>query len=138
MERMLSILILFCIITIFLFSWFPNPRISTYGFFPQALGQWVDADANINLRTAIPFLGMGLFSGIWLVFTRQHWLYWVGCGLGFLSIVFVAEVGQLVLPNRHFDWGDVAWGTAGALGGMAIGACLGYLIGRWRPARPTF
>lgn len=107
-------------------SWLPNPRISTYGFFPKAVGQWVDADANMNLRTAIPFLAMGVLAGCWLVATRQPWQRWVGFVLGFMGIVFVAEVGQLQIPNRHFDWGDIAWGSIGALAGITLGT-----VGTW-------
>jgi hypothetical protein len=36
---------------------------------------------------------------------------------GLVSIAFIAEAGQLGLPDRHFDWGDIAWGTAGTLAG---------------------
>jgi VanZ family protein len=33
------------------------------------------------------------------------------------------EVAQhLFLPNRHFDWADIAWSTGGAFVGAAIAA----------------
>ena len=117
-------------------SWLPNPRISTYGFFSQEIGHWVDADAHVNNRTAIPFLAMGLFSGVWLVFTKQPLQQWIGVCLGFMGIVLVAEMGQLHLPNRHFDWGDIAWGTAGGLGGMVVGAVFASLLALFRQLPP--
>ena len=117
-------------------SWLPNPIISSYGFFPHQVGHWVDADANINIRTAVPFLFMGLLAGVWLLFTRQAWQRWVGVFFGLVSIAFIAEAGQLWLPYRHLDWGDIGWGTAGALAGMALGAVFAYLVALLRPHTP--
>jgi hypothetical protein len=128
MNRLLWLFLLSSASLVLFLSWLPNPIISTYGFFPKAVGQWVDADANINIRTAVPFLAMGLMAGCWLVLTRQPWQRWIGFGLGFAGIVFVAEVGQLPLPHRHFDWEDIAWGTTGAFGGMLLGGMITYTI----------
>lgn len=122
---------------IFLLSWLPNPRISTYGFFPALLGQWVDAGANVNIRTAVPFVLLGLLSSVYLGITRQHWSHWVGLTLGFVSVVFVAELGQLHLPQRHFDWCDITWGTLGALAGMTTGGIMAKLLILLRLIRPT-
>ena len=137
MNRLLTTILIVGAAIICYLSWLPNPHLSTYGFFPAAIGQWVDADAHVNNRTAIPFLPLGLLSGVWLVLTKQPLQQWVGLCLGFMGIVLVAEMGQLDLPNRHFDWGDIAWGTAGALGGMALGAVFASLIALFRPSTPA-
>jgi glycopeptide antibiotics resistance protein len=42
--------------------------------------------------------------------------------LGMLVLVTVAELGQLLLSDRHFDWMDIVYGV--------LGGCLGLLIGR--------
>jgi hypothetical protein len=112
-----------------LLSWLPNPRISLYGHWPSRLGQWVDADANVNTRTAVPFVGLGLLAGAWLAITRHHWRWWGFTGAGFLGIVALAELGQSFLPNRHPDWGDVVWGGVGAFVGMLLGAGIGCILG---------
>lgn len=137
MSRIISVFILTGAAIICYLSWLPSPRLSIYGFFTEELGRWVDADANMNIRTAVPFLCLGLMSGLWLVFTRQPGQRWVGLCLGFMGIALVAEAGQLEIPDRHFDWGDIAWGTAGALAGMASGAVFAYLVALLRPSTPT-
>lgn len=134
---MLYLLLLLGASVVCFLSWLPSPQLSAYGFFPKEIGHWVDAYENMNLRTAVPFLLMGLLAGVWLVFTGQSWQRWVGLCLGFMGIVFVAEVGQLHLPYRHFDWGDIGWGTTGALAGMALGAVFAYLISLLRLSRFT-
>lgn len=111
--------ILATIALVFLLSWLPSPRLSKYGFLPARLAYWTDAGANMNKRTAIPLIFLGIFSGVWLQITRQEWYWWLFAWLGLVVVVFIAEAGQLVLPKRNFDWGDVAWGAIGALGGMA-------------------
>lgn len=80
----------------------------------------------MNLRTAIPLVFLGVFSGIWLVLKRHKWPGWIGVWATLVLVVAIAEVGQLVLPRRHFDWGDIVWGALGAGVGMAI-----VRIGHW-------
>jgi hypothetical protein len=104
---------------VFFLSWLPNPNLGKYGFLPGRLAHWTDANSNMNLRTAVPLVLLGLFSGIWLNITRQEWYWWIATWLGLVIVVLIAEAGQLVLPKRHFDWGDVMWGALGAFGGMA-------------------
>lgn len=115
----LYIAILATIALVFLLSWLPSPHLSKYGFLPGGLAYWTDAGANMNKRTAIPLIFLGIFSGIWLQITRQEWYWWIFMWVGLVIVVFIAEAGQLALPKRHFDWGDVVWGALGAFGGMA-------------------
>jgi glycopeptide antibiotics resistance protein len=95
------------------FSWLPDPNIGSRGYFPDWLGAWINR--NGNLRTAVPFVALGAL-GEWLVSRRRR-----GWVLGtLLALVLVAELGQLALPGRTFDWGDVAWALAGSVAGMAL------------------
>lgn len=109
-------------IIIFILSWLPDPVLSTYGFLPGWLAHWTDAGANDNLRTAVPFLFLGFFTGGWLLLTKKGWRWWLIALIGSVSVVLIAETGQLLLPGRFFDWGDVAWGTMGSLSGLGAAA----------------
>ncbi|MFC5412534.1 hypothetical protein ACFPMF_24630 [Larkinella bovis] len=126
-SKLLNLLILIFIALVFYFSWLPNPHIGTYGFLPARLAYWTDADDNMNLRTAVPLVFLGLFSGMWLVSRKYTGPQWAVTWLGLIVIVALAEIGQLALPKRHFDWGDIVWGAAGALGGMAVV----WMVNRW-------
>lgn len=72
----------------------------------------------MNIRAAVPFVLLGLLGGLWVVYTKQPWYFWILVWLGLVFIVMLAEAGQLFLPLRHFDWGDVLWGASGALAGI--------------------
>ncbi|GAB3904421.1 hypothetical protein GCM10028803_33840 [Larkinella knui] len=113
---------------VFGLSWLPNPHLSKYGFLPARLAYWTDADANMNVRTAVPMVFLGLFSGIWLISRKYGGYWWAGIWLALVLIILIAEVGQLALPRRHFDWGDVMWGALGALGGITAIRMAGFLV----------
>jgi glycopeptide antibiotics resistance protein len=101
------------VVAVLYFSWLPDPNIGSLPYFPDGLGAWINHYG--NLRTAIPFVALGAL-GEWLVGRRRR-----GWVLGtLLALVLVAELGQLALPGRTFDWGDVAWALVGAVGGMAV------------------
>ncbi len=74
----------------------------------------------MNLRTAVPFVLLGLVGSSWILFTKRTWYWWLIVWLMLTGIVGIAELGQLGLPDRHFDWGDIMWGCIGALIGMGI------------------
>ena len=115
-------------IIIFILSWLPDPVLGKYGFLPGWLAHWTDAGANDNLRTAVPFLFLGFFTGGWLLLTKKEWRWWLIALVGLVSIAFIAEAGQLTLPRRNFDWGDVAWGTMGTLSGLGVAAVSYHVI----------
>jgi len=107
---------------IFYLSWLPKPDIGRLPFFPGWLGKWIDA--NGNLRTAVPFVFLGALMEVWFykrIKVPQRPLL-------IISILFVivsaAEVGQLFIPKRHFDWIDIAWGTTGSITGILIAALM--------------
>ncbi|WP_020605119.1 hypothetical protein [Spirosoma spitsbergense] len=103
---------------VFYFSWLPKPNLGTYRILPDWLSHWTDVNDNMNVRTAVPFFIMGVSSGYWLSSTGQAWINWFWLWLLLIAVVSIAEAGQLLLPLRHFDWGDIAWGSAGAFIGL--------------------
>ncbi|MCX6219068.1 hypothetical protein [Spirosoma sp.] len=117
------------LIVVFLFSWLPQPRLELSNYLPIWVTKWADDDANMNIRTAIPFIFLGGLSAIWLVSTNRTWPMWLAAWLGLVGIVTLAEAGQLLLPLRHFDWGDIGWGAAGAAAGIVLTTAL-ILAGR--------
>lgn len=74
----------------------------------------------MNIRTAIPFVFLGGISAIWLIITNRTWPIWIAAWISLIAIVTIAEAGQLLLPLRHFDWGDIGWGAAGAAAGLLV------------------
>jgi VanZ family protein len=129
-NLILILLCLGCVFLVFYFSWLPNPDIGLKFYFPKWLGHWTNA--NPNLRTAVPFVILGILAEIWL---RKHsnrvgkrFLVLLLLGI----IVTLAETGQLYLPKRHFDWRDIAWGITGSILGVLIAMALTKLIQRYR------
>jgi glycopeptide antibiotics resistance protein len=113
---------------VFYFSWIPEPRLSLSEYMPAWLSQWTDKDTNMNLRTAIPFIFLGVLVAFWLLKTNQVWYKWIAGWLLLVAVVIIAEAGQLLLPLRHFDWGDIGWGTLGAAAGLLVYLVLGSLM----------
>ncbi|GAB3545425.1 VanZ family protein [Spirosoma fluminis] len=74
----------------------------------------------MNTRTAVPFALLGILGGIALLRKSPEWYWWLIVWAFSVLIALVAELGQLILPLRHFDWGDVCWGALGAGSGMVL------------------
>lgn len=116
--KVINICIVLSVASVFYFSWLPSPRLALSGVLPDWLSRWTDSNIYMNIRTAVPFVLLGLLGGLWVVYTKQPWYFWILVWLGLVFIVMLAEAGQLFLPLRHFDWGDVLWGASGALAGI--------------------
>ncbi|MFD1145344.1 WcaI family glycosyltransferase [Larkinella insperata] len=95
----------------------PDLRVGTYGFLPAWLTRWSNADTMMN---ASLFVFLGLFSGLWLDRTRQPMHRWVVTWVGLVGVIFLSEVGQLLLLNRPFDWDHSLSAAFGTLCGMAV------------------
>ena len=128
------------LITIFLFSigvfcilflsWKTNPNLKELPFIPNWLSDWTDQVRNNRRRTAVPFVGLGLLSGLYLFIIKRTALwFWIYAWLILLIVVCLAEVVQYFLPSRSLDMKDIIWGTTGA----AIGLSTSFLI--WIIAR---
>ena len=113
------------VIFIFYLSWLPDPMLSKYDLLPDWLARWTDAQENDTLRTAVPFVGLGLLTGSYLAAIGSTWRWWLYNWVGLILIVLIAEIGQLALPYRIFDWNDVAWGIIGSLAGLF---CMSFLF----------
>ncbi|GEM_PF-6859402 len=93
---------------------------------PNFVAKWADMEVNYNIRTAIPLLVVGLCTGLILVVYKKSSYSWFLSWLVLTALVFVAELGQLFLPLRSFDLGDVIWGAFGAGFGLLL-----VLIGKF-------
>ncbi|RZM11708.1 MAG: hypothetical protein EOO88_46520 [Pedobacter sp.] len=118
------------IIIVCFLSWLPTPNLGVYGILPRWITQWTDNTANMNTRTAIPLALLGTCCGLWLVQGKRTWANWVVMWLVLIAIVGIAELGQLMLPHRHFDWGDISWGSIGACGGLSLIAFIRFIYTR--------
>ena len=116
------------LIIVFYFSWIPQPDLSKLWFIPGWMGRWTNA--HDTLRTAIPFIFLGLLSGSWLSTTKRPWTWWLATLLVFILVVIIAETGQLFLPHRVFDWRDIAWGSFGALTGLLTAILFSICFGQ--------
>ena len=128
-NTLLVLATLFGIFLVFYFSWLPNPDIGYKSYFPEWLGQWTNANA--NLRTAVPFLFLGTIAEIWFYDGRnvlkKRTLIFLAASL----VVTAAEVGQLFLPKRTFDLRDIGWGIAGTVAGILIGSAFRFIYQRY-------
>jgi glycopeptide antibiotics resistance protein len=119
-SNVITILVtLFGAALVFYFSWLPNPNIGIKSYFPHWLGEWTNK--NGNLRTAVPFVFLGFLLEIGFVDyqdIRKKRLIILAI---LITIVFVAELGQLYLPLRHFDIEDILWGIFGSILGLYAG-----------------
>lgn len=108
---------------VFYLSWLPNPDIGFQAYFPRWLGRWTNA--NVNVRTAVPFVFLGLIAEfIYTDSPRSPWKRRLFIIAILITIVSLAEIGQLFLPHRHFDLGDIGWGFAGAVSGITAAVTL--------------
>ncbi len=112
--------------SVFYFSWLPRPQLGSQVPLPGPLAAWVDAAANENLRTAVPFFLLGLATGARLRLRKAGFRMWIFHGLVMVGIAAVAELGQLFIPARTCDSGDIAWAAVGAAVGLGCVLAAGH------------
>lgn len=110
------------LLSIFYFSWIPDPALQKVSWLPGNLSAW--ADRNSTLRTGVPFIILGAVEGIWLLKTCRPWRDWGCMAASLAGVVILAETGQLFIPRRVFDWRDLAWGTAASVLGLLPSALM--------------
>ncbi|SFZ94040.1 VanZ like family protein [Flaviramulus basaltis] len=113
-----SIFMVFGLLIMFYFSWISSPRLSLNVLVPNWIANWADKHENDNLRTAIPMIFTGVFTGIGVLSKNASKKWWFLSWFLLALFVFIAEIGQLLLPLRSFDWKDVYWGGIGSGGGL--------------------
>lgn len=105
-------------------SWLPRPSMAQVWFIPGGIAHWADENRNDTLRTAVPLVLLGWLVGGWLAIQNRPWRLWLWAWVGLVTLVVVAETGQLFLAQRSFDPSDIGWGSAGALLGLGTIAAL--------------
>lgn len=128
--RLTYILLLVGVALVFYLSWVPDPRLNLVWFVPHWVARWTDSHANDDLRTAVPFLFLGVFAGSIISSRQQSAYWWFIWWLILIGVVFIAEIGQLLLPKRHFTWADIGWGALGAFIGLGTAMMLQMLKSR--------
>ncbi|WP_420147770.1 hypothetical protein [Spirosoma sp.] len=109
---------------VFYLSWVPDPHLSSLWFIPKRLGKWADKTSHGDLRTAVPFVFLGLFGGLLPTRSSNSPVRWFIRWLVLVGVVILAEAGQLLLPHRYFSFEDIGWGALGAFVGLAIAIVL--------------
>jgi glycopeptide antibiotics resistance protein len=115
MQTFLKLALYFCIAGVFYFSWLPNPSFSNQSYLPQWLIHWTDEYG--RLRTAVPFLVIGF---VFQYLFKPTTFFTLSGFLLSLLIVFIAEVFQFLLPNRHPDFFDIVFASIGSMLGMIL------------------
>lgn len=103
---------------VFYLSWLSNPDVGDVLPTPTWISQWVNANGNI--RTAVPFIFLGGLAELGLCTEKNKSIGRGWVGLGLLAVVTMAEVGQLWIPQRHFDVWDIVCGGLGTILGMIM------------------
>ena len=119
-------LLVFGIILVLYFSWLASPTLGLSGVLPKWIADWADDIENITIRTAVPFVFLSVLIGIQLLLKKASLHWWFVGYIALLFLLFLAELGQLFLPQRFFDWEDIAWGVVAS----TIGLITMYGIGK--------
>lgn len=118
---------------VFYLSWLPRPQLADQVPMPGLLSAWVDSAAYENLRTAVPFLLLGMLAGGGLRWRQHRCQVWIYHWLLMVVIAIVAEGGQLLIPARTCDPADIGWASVGAALGLGMAGTIGHIS---RPATP--
>ena len=130
-KKLLLLLIITCTVGIFYYSWLPDPKLTSETYLPVWLRNW--SNLHFNLRTAIPFLGIGFLFEMWGANpvpkknTKAKVLGLLLHTVLAALIVSVAEVGQYGLLNRHPDGMDILFGILGSVSGAVVYHIVGAL-----------
>ncbi|MEY3498695.1 MAG: hypothetical protein RL308_364 [Bacteroidota bacterium] len=119
---LLTLLILF-IIGIFYYSWLPNPSLASENYLPLWLRNW--SNIYFNLRTAVPFVGLGFLLEVWtLIAPKKRSKNRINPRIVNIIIAVItvsfAETGQFFLVSRHPDSMDLLFGIMGSVLGIFL------------------
>ncbi len=122
-------LVLLLVGSIVALSWKPSPKLVKIPFLPRHLLRWADKSENGNIRTAVPFIGLGICAGALLVAYKARRGQYIRVCVYCLAFLFLVEGVQYFLPYRHADMGDIGWGFAGFMVGLIPASLvLGFLF----------
>ncbi len=115
------------VILVLLLSWIPNPNVGDVLPVPASIRYWINANGRV--RTAVPLAVLG-FGVEWILYSKNKGWRWRGWAwLGLVGIVGVAELGQMLLPSRYPDWGDIFYGALGAAVGIVGAKTVALILG---------
>lgn len=127
-RKILLLLLLFVIGTVFYFSWLPNPSLESESYLPRWLLNW--SNYYYNLRTAVPFVAVGFLLEAYTHHVSSNKInhnensnFIQNIGIATI-IVCIAEGGQFLIQKRNPDLMDIFFGILGSfMGGLGY-----YLI----------
>ena len=119
---LLTFLFLF-IIGILYYSWIPSPSLVSENYLPLWLRNW--SNIYFNLRTAVPFVGLGFLLEVWtLIDPKKRSRKKINSRVINIIIavitVSVAETGQFFISSRHPDSMDLLFGIMGSVLGIFL------------------
>tara|TARA_R110001632_G_scaffold17995_2_gene56257 strand:- start:479 stop:913 length:435 start_codon:yes stop_codon:yes gene_type:complete len=133
-HKKTNVLVLFLLgigaVLIFYLSWKVDPNLEETSFIPEWLAEWADNAHNDRKRTGVPFIGLGILLGGYLLYVGKSTVNnWSIAWLIMIIVVGIAELGQYFLPSRSPDIEDIIWGGLGAGVGLALPWCARFI---WR------
>lgn len=124
MKLFSLLLLIACIVSVFYFSWLPNPNLGIETYLPLIIVNW--SNYYYNLRTAVPFVAFGFlleaFLSVWFSSKRptNAFNFWSKNTCSAIVLVCLAEGGQFFILSRHPDKMDVLFGILGSQVGFVI------------------
>ncbi|MDE3741479.1 hypothetical protein [Maribacter polysaccharolyticus] len=128
-NGIMGVLFFIGVFLVFFLSWKTDPNLKGTPLIPEWLSDWTDNVHNDRRRTGVPFIGLGLLAGMYLIYIkRTKVFYWglVWFVLGF--VVVIAEAVQYFLPSRSMDLKDIFWGGVGSTIGLGLPFVVWYSI----------
>ena len=131
-KKMLLVLLLSCTLSIFYYSWLPDPKLASETYLPAWLLDW--SNLHFNLRTAIPFIGFGFLLEMWGATsskkknTKEKFLRSFFHILLAAVIVSLAELGQCFIIKRIPDSMDILYGILGSVLGSVLYAFFNFIL----------
>ncbi len=115
--------ILIVVLAILYYSWIPSPSLASENYLPLWLRKW--SNIYFNLRTAVPFVGLGFLLEVWTLIapkkrSRKKINPRIVNILIAVTTVSVAETGQFFIPSRHPDNMDLLFGIMGSVLGIFL------------------
>jgi len=107
------------------FSLRSSPYLGDVTWLPVGLARWADSRQGEDIRTAVPFVLLGVCAG----WAGRKWHAKVRFVTFLLMLPLGVEVAQLMIPSRTGSMKDVVWGWAGGIAGLLIAGAFRAVIG---------
>jgi hypothetical protein len=117
-KFLLLIILLLVTLSVLYYSWLPNPSFKTETYLPNSLIQWTEEHG--ILRTGVPFVVLSIN----FILLNMKRITPIKIFLILFTLLLVAEIGQIFLKYRHFDFMDIWAGIIAILCGLGIGLAI--------------